>query len=116
MYLVDVVRKQLQLHPVLLYLRGTPDVPADDATRRLVEALRVTGLPFSHVDVNFNSEIGRAVQKLSGESCFPQLFIAARFVGPVECVMAMARNDGLREAMKKALDDAHLSACAGAAW
>jgi len=28
----------------------------------------------------------------------------------------MARNDGLREAMKKALDDAHLSACAGAAW
>ena len=103
MNLVDIVKKQIELNPNLLYMEGTPEHPRSAASRRVVEALRQAGAPFSWVDVTANSEIARAVQQYSGMHGFPQLFVGGRFAGVARDIGRQLREGHLQQLMADAM-------------
>ena len=106
----ELIAKQRELNPVLLYLRGTPDAPGDALTARFVDALRATGVPFAHVDIDTDSELALALQAASGDDAFPQLYIGGEYAGPPEVVVEKLREKGFREKLLGAVDRARIPA------
>ena len=108
MNLVDVVKKQIELNPNLLYLMGTPEQPRSAASRQVVDALRQAGLAYAWVDVAANSEIARAIQQFSGVDGFPQLFVGGRFVGAARDIGRLLQQGRLQPLMEHAMAGARI--------
>ena len=106
----ELIAKQRELNPVLLYLRGTPDAPGDALTARFLDALRAAGAPFAHVDIDTNSELALGLQAASGDGAFPQLYIGGEYAGPPEVVVEKLREKGFREKLLRAVDRARIPA------
>jgi glutaredoxin-related protein len=104
MNLVDMVEKQVELNPNVLYLEGTPDSPVNPVTRQVVEALTETGVAYAHVDIDANSEMGKAVERITGESRFPQLFIGGKYAGRAVIILAMHHDGKLEKFMNEAVE------------
>lgn len=109
MNLLHLVKKQIALNPNLLYLRGSPWAPTDEASQRAVAMLDATGMTYTYVDVDNNSEIARTVQVLTGNSRFPQFFCAEKFIGSVDQISAIAQQGDLKDLMEHALQRKRLS-------
>ncbi|EXG14284.1 MULTISPECIES: glutaredoxin domain-containing protein, partial [Acinetobacter calcoaceticus/baumannii complex] len=46
-----LIRDQIAKHPVLLYMKGTPQFPQCGFSARAVEALSQIGRPFAYVNI-----------------------------------------------------------------
>ena len=92
----ETIRKQLQEHPVLLYMKGSPDAPQCGFSGRAVAALKATGVPFAHVDVLQNPFLREGLPKVSNWPTFPQLFVRGELVGGSDIVADMARTGDLQ--------------------
>ena len=47
----EIIQQQLKAHPVIMYMKGTPELPRCGFSARAVEALKATGIAFASVDV-----------------------------------------------------------------
>lgn len=109
MNLLQLVKKQIALNPNLLYLRGSPWAPTDEASQRAVAMLDATGMTYTYVDVDNNSEIARTVQMLTGSSRFPQFFCAESYIGGVEKISILVQQGDLDDLMEHALERKSIS-------
>lgn len=93
----ETIRKQLQDHTVLLYMKGTPDEPRCGFSSRAVAALKATGVPFAHVDVLENPFIRERLPKVSNWPTFPQLFVRGELVGGCDIVADLSKSGELQK-------------------
>ena len=110
MNLIDIVGKQIELNPNILYMSGTPENPGDGVTRKVVKVLQDTGVAFSHVDITVNGELAMAVQEMTGDRDFPKLFIGGRYVGRPTVVLTMHQDNKLERFMSEAIENARIGA------
>ena len=54
---LDRIKKQVEESPVILYMKGTPQMPMCGFSARTVEALKSCGKEFAYVNVILDSEI-----------------------------------------------------------
>lgn len=57
-----LIRDQIAKHPVLLYMKGTPQFPQCGFSARAVEALSQIGRPFAYVNILENPDIRATYQ------------------------------------------------------
>ena len=65
-----LIRDQIAKHPVLLYMKGTPQFPQCGFSARAVEALSQIGRPFAYVNILENPDI-RATYQIANPA-FPK--------------------------------------------
>jgi len=102
----ETIRKQLSEHPVILYMKGTPDAPQCGFSGRAVAALKAAGVAFAHVDVLSNPHIREWLPKVSQWPTFPQLFAAGELVGGSDIVADLARTGELQTLLARATNGA----------
>lgn len=89
------IRKQLAEHPVLLYMKGTPEDPKCGFSRNAVEALKSLGACYAHVNVLEAPFIREKLPSISQWPTYPQLFIRGELVGGSDVIVEMAREGSL---------------------
>jgi monothiol glutaredoxin len=89
-------------HPVLLFMKGTPDQPYCGFSARTVEALDSIGASFSAVNVLVDPRIREVVSEQSGWPTIPQLFVDGTLVGGCDIVTEMAQTGELAELIQTA--------------
>lgn len=77
----QTIRKQMEQHPALLYMKGTPDFPMCGFSARAVAALKSTGFEFAYVNVLEAPFIRERLPEVTGFPTFPQLIIKGEIVG-----------------------------------
>jgi monothiol glutaredoxin len=100
----DKIRQQLQDHPVILYMKGTPDDPKCGFSAKAAALLKSTGLGFAHVDVLANPMIMQALPEVSDFPTFPQLFIQGEIIGGSDIVEAMLASGELQPMLEAATE------------
>lgn len=103
---VEMIQQQLKQHPVIIYMKGTPDLPRCGFSARAVQALRATGLAFESVDVLENPFIREALPQLSDWPTFPQVFAGGELLGGCDIVTEMARKGELEPLLTAAIVEA----------
>ena len=57
----DRIKQQLDAHPVVLFMKGTPDFPQCGFSAQTVAALRAVGADFAYVNIFEDPEVRRSI-------------------------------------------------------
>lgn len=99
----EIIKQQLRDNPVIIYMKGTPEMPRCGFSARAVEALKATGVAFASVDVLENPFIREKLPSVSAWPTFPQVFAAGELVGGCDIVTEMAAKGELGAVLAAAL-------------
>ena len=78
---LDRIRAEVESHPVVLFMKGTPQFPMCGFSSRASQALKQAGAQIHSVNVLQDPEIRADLPRFSDWPTFPQLFINGEFIG-----------------------------------
>ena len=96
------IQKQLESHPVLLYMKGTPDFPQCGFSAQTVAALRAIGAEFAHINIFEDPEIREGLKAYSNWPTFPQLYVSGELIGGCDIALELFESGELKELVAKA--------------
>jgi monothiol glutaredoxin len=99
----DTIREQVTSHPVVLYMKGSPQMPMCGFSASATQILKACGVeqPFT-VDVLQDQEIRQGIKEYANWPTIPQLYVKGEFVGGSDIMREMYQSGEL----KKLLDTA----------
>lgn len=97
------IKQDVETHPVLLYMKGTPDQPMCGFSAQVTAVLKSYGVPFHSVDVLADWEVREGIKKFTNWPTIPQLYVKGKFVGGCDITMEMHRKGQLAEVLKQAV-------------
>ena len=95
------IKQQLDSHPILLYMKGTPDFPQCGFSAQTVGALRSVEAEFSHVNIFEDPEVREGLKQYSNWPTFPQLYISGELIGGCDIVMELYESGELKQLVEK---------------
>ena len=98
-----LIDEQVKGHPVVLYMKGTPQFPQCGFSQRACKLLRECGVTsFYSVNVLENPEIREGVKAYANWPTIPQLYVKGEFVGGSDIMMEMFQDGELQQLMQDA--------------
>lgn len=91
----DRIRQQIAENPIILYMKGTPEMPRCGFSAKAVTALKTTGIDFAFVDVLAAPMIMEGLPEVTQFPTFPQLIIKGEIVGGSDIIEEMLANGEL---------------------
>ena len=101
----EIIHKQVTDNPVIIYMKGTPEMPQCGFSGNAVNALNSTGLDYAYINVLENDRIFQALPEYADWPTFPQVFIGGELVGGGDNVLEMVKDGSLKPTMEKAIAD-----------
>lgn len=94
----EVIKQQVKTHPVVLYMKGTPDFPQCGFSASAIQILKTCGIdqPFT-VDVLSNPDIRQGIKEYANWPTIPQLYINGEFVGGADIMREMYQSGELKK-------------------
>ncbi len=89
------IKQHIESNPVVLFMKGTPQMPMCGFSSRTSEALKNIGREFAYVNVIQDSEIREALPAYSDWPTFPQLYVDGELVGGCDIVMELNESGEL---------------------
>jgi monothiol glutaredoxin len=83
-------------HPVVLFMKGTPDQPRCGFSSTVVQILDHLQVPFAGVDVLADESLRQGVKAFSDWPTVPQLYVKGEFVGGCDIVREMFQTGELK--------------------
>jgi len=97
------VEELIQANPVLLFMKGTPDMPRCGFSMRVVQVLDQVDVDYGAIDVLPALQPLREVTaELSDWQTFPQLYVNGELVGGCDIVVEMYRSGELKSMLEEA--------------
>ena len=106
MNVMDRIRAEVEGHPVVLYMKGTPQFPMCGFSSRTVQALKACGAPFHAVNVLEEPEVRANLPRFSNWPTFPQLFVNGELIGGCDITLELYEKGELQRMVGDAGHDA----------
>ena len=91
----DEIKQELAGTEVVLFMKGTPQMPMCGFSGQLVQILDYLGVPYKGVNVLANEEIRQGVKEFSNWPTIPQLYVKGEFIGGCDIVREMFQTGEL---------------------
>ena len=100
----DRIRAEIEGHPVVLFMKGTPQFPMCGFSSRAVQALRDAGAEHLYtINVLEEPEIRANLPRYSNWPTFPQLFINGELIGGCDITLELHESGELQRIVAEAL-------------
>lgn len=99
---LENIKQQVSENPILIYMKGTPQLPQCGFSAQTVQALMACGERFAFVNVLDNPDIRAELPKYANWPTFPQLWVHGELVGGCDIVVEMYQNGELEKLIKDA--------------
>jgi monothiol glutaredoxin len=97
----ELIKQQITEHPVVLYMKGTPQFPQCGFSANVVRILHTLGVKdFFSVDVLAHPEIRQGIKDYANWPTIPQLYFNSAFIGGSDIVSEMFQSGELGELLK----------------
>ena len=94
----DVIRGQVTGHPVVLYMKGSPQQPMCGFSATATQLLNMCGADnVFTVDVLQNPEIREGIKHFANWPTIPQLYVKGEFVGGCDIMREMYQSGELQK-------------------
>ncbi len=100
------IKEQTEQHPIILYMKGSPNAPQCGFSAQTVQCLIACGQRFSYVDVLSNPDIRAALPGYANWPTFPQLWVGGELIGGCDIVTEMHEAGELEPLIKEAVETA----------
>ncbi len=99
----DVIQQQVSSHPVVLYMKGSPQFPQCGFSSGAVQILKACGVTeVFAVNVLADDEIRQGIKDFSNWPTIPQLYVKGEFVGGSDIMREMYESGELQQMLKDA--------------
>ena len=88
-------------HPVVLFMKGTPDTPRCGFSGLVVQVLDHMSVPFIGVDVIQDEALRDGIKAFSDWPTIPQLYVKGEFIGGADIVKEMFQSGELQALMNE---------------
>jgi monothiol glutaredoxin len=102
----DIMKKiqsQIDQNKVILYMKGTKEVPECGFSAQVVQIINSYDVPFETVDVLADPEIRQGIKDYSNWPTIPQLYINGKFIGGCDICMEMDASGELEPLLREAV-------------
>ena len=92
------IKQQVESHPVVLYMKGTPQFPQCGFSASVVQVLKACGVKELHtVNVLEDPDIRQGIKDFANWPTIPQLYVKGQFVGGADIVREMYQSGELQK-------------------
>ena len=102
MTVLEKIQKQIEEHPVIIYMKGTPDMPMCGFSSRAVEALKKCGKEFAYVNIILDQEVMQELPKYKDWPTFPQIYIKGELIGGCDITLELFESGELKQMIENA--------------
>lgn len=99
----EKIRKQLADNPVILYMKGTPEMPSCGFSAKAATVLNSTGIDYAYVNILSVPFIMEKLPEVSDFPTFPQLFINGEIIGGSDIIEDMYNSGELMPMLSAAI-------------
>jgi monothiol glutaredoxin len=93
----DIIDAEVKSSDVVLFMKGTPQVPMCGFSGQVVQILDYIGVPYKGVNVLENAEIRQGIKDYSNWPTIPQLYVKGEFVGGCDITREMFQSGELQQ-------------------
>ena len=97
---LDLIQAYITENSVVLYMKGTAEMPQCGFSSIVVQLLTELEVPFKIVNVLNDPNIRNGIKKFSNWPTIPQLYIMGEFIGGCDIVKEMYQNGELQALLK----------------
>jgi len=101
MELKEQIINDIKNNPVILYMKGTQDMPMCGFSNSVVQVLSQYGVEFKDVNVLEDPEIRVKLSEYSNWPTIPQLFINGELIGGADITIEMHNSGALKTMLGK---------------
>lgn len=97
-----IIHEQVTTHPVVLYMKGSPQFPMCGFSGNAVRILKAAGVnEFFSVDVLRDEAIRQGIKEYANWPTIPQLYIKGEFIGGSDIMTEMFQSGELQTLLKQ---------------
>ena len=97
MDVIERIKTTLAAHPIVLFMKGTPQFPMCGFSGQVVQILDHLGVAYKGVNVLESDDIRNGIKSYSNWPTIPQLYVKGEFVGGCDIVREMFQAGELQE-------------------
>jgi monothiol glutaredoxin len=103
----QLIKDQVTKHPVVLYMKGTPQFPQCGFSAMAIQVLQASGVKeLFTVNVLENAEIRQGIKEFANWPTIPQLYVGGEFVGGSDIMREMYQSGELQKILEAAKQQA----------
>ena len=107
MTVIDRIKAEVEGHPIVLFMKGTPQFPMCGFSSRAAQALKSAGASgYRSVNVLEDPEVRANLPRFSDWPTFPQLFINGELIGGCDITVELLDSGELARMVAEAQKDA----------
>lgn len=84
-------------NPVVLYMKGTAEMPQCGFSATVVQILRNVNVPFKDINVMADQEIREGIKEYSSWPTIPQLYVDGEFIGGCDIIREMYQSGEIQQ-------------------
>ena len=104
----DEIQQEVAANTILVYGKGTKDMPRCGFTLETIEFFNRFGYPFEVVDVLENMPKRAVLAEMTDWPTLPKVFIKGQFFGDTDILGPMAQNGELQTVLEQAFVDTNV--------
>ncbi|MCH8012926.1 MAG: Grx4 family monothiol glutaredoxin [Candidatus Marinimicrobia bacterium] len=101
MDLKEQIKGEIEETPIILYMKGTKEMPMCGFSNAVVQALNTYGIEYKDVNVLEDPEIRVKLSELSNWPTIPQLFVKGQLIGGCDITLELHQNGELANILGK---------------
>ena len=96
----QLIKDQVSKHPVVLYMKGTPQFPQCGFSAMAIQVLQASGVKqLFTVNVLENAEIRQGIKQFANWPTIPQLYVNGEFIGGCDILREMFQTGELQQVL-----------------
>ena len=101
MTIETLIQEQIDTNPLIVYMKGTPEIPMCGFSAKVVAILQSYGIPFAHINILDNPEIRATLPKMANWPTFPQIYVNGELIGGCDILVELHEAGELKEILDK---------------
>ncbi|MGB8313977.1 MAG: Grx4 family monothiol glutaredoxin [Aestuariivirga sp.] len=91
------IDNEVKTNDVVLFMKGTPDMPMCGFSGKATQILNHLGAPFKGINVLDSDEVRQGIKDYTNWPTVPQLYVKGEFVGGSDIMMEMFQSGELKQ-------------------
>ncbi len=100
--LLDQIKKDIDSNPIVLFTKGTAEMPMCGFSARAIAIFKELGRPFKTVDILPDPRFRQTLSAYTNWPTIPQIFIKGKFIGGCDIVTEMYQKGELQPLVEAA--------------
>jgi len=96
------IKEDIEKNPIILYMKGTKEMPMCGFSNSVVQVLNHYGLDYKDINILEDPNIRVKLSEHSGWPTIPQLFVKGELIGGADITIELHQNGQLLDILDKA--------------